>query len=131
MACEGVPLAAIAEAVGTPVYVYSTATLVRHYTVFRDAFADRRPLIAYAVKANPNLSVIRTLARLGAGADTVSEGEIRRAHGALRRRHGRVRGDRRRLGHRRDRRHRRRTAHARQAPWGDSVADGAWRLASV
>jgi diaminopimelate decarboxylase len=79
MACEGVPLAAIAEAVGTPVYVYSTATLVRHYTVFRDAFADRRPLIAYAVKANPNLSVIRTLARLGAGADTVSEGEIRRA----------------------------------------------------
>ncbi len=79
MACEGVPLAAIAEAVGTPVYVYSTATLVRHYTVFRDAFGARRPLIAYAVKANPNLSVIRTLARLGAGADTVSEGEIRRA----------------------------------------------------
>ncbi len=79
LACEDVPLAAIAEAVGTPVYVYSTATLVRHYTVFRDAFGERRPLIAYAVKANPNLSVIRTLARLGAGADTVSEGEVRRA----------------------------------------------------
>jgi len=79
MTCEGVSLAAIAEAVGTPVYVYSTATLVRHYTVFRDAFGEQRPLIAYAVKANPNLSVIRTLARLGAGADTVSEGEIRRA----------------------------------------------------
>ena len=53
MACEGVPLAAIAAAVGTPVYVYSTATLVRHYTVFRDAFGARRPLIAYAVKATP------------------------------------------------------------------------------
>jgi diaminopimelate decarboxylase len=65
--------------VGTPVYVYSTATLIRHYTVFSQAFGDRKPLIAYAVKANPNLSVIRTLARLGAGADTVSEGEIRRA----------------------------------------------------
>jgi diaminopimelate decarboxylase len=79
MACEGVPLRAIAEAVGTPVYVYSTATLVRHYTVFRDAFGGRKPLIAYAVKANSNLSVIGTLARLGAGADTVSEGEVRRA----------------------------------------------------
>lgn len=79
MACEGVGLDAIAEAVGTPVYVYSTATLVRHYTVFREAFRRREPLIAYAVKANPNLSVIRTLARLGAGADTVSEGEVRRA----------------------------------------------------
>ncbi len=79
MACEGVPLNAIAEAVGTPVYVYSTATLERHFTVFRDAFKANTPLIAYAVKANPNLAVIRTLARLGAGADTVSEGEIRRA----------------------------------------------------
>jgi diaminopimelate decarboxylase len=79
MACEGVALAEIAEAVGTPVYVYSTATLERHFTVFRDAFRTQRPLIAYAVKANPNLSVIAALARLGAGADTVSEGEIRRA----------------------------------------------------
>ena len=79
LACEGVPLRAIADAVGTPVYVYSTATLVRHYTVFRDAFGSRSPMIAYAVKANPNLAVIRTLAKLGAGADTVSEGEVRRA----------------------------------------------------
>jgi diaminopimelate decarboxylase len=79
MACEDTPLEAIAEAVGTPVYVYSTATLVRHYTVFQEAFRARSPLIAFAVKANPNLSVIGTLARLGAGADTVSEGEIRRA----------------------------------------------------
>jgi diaminopimelate decarboxylase len=79
MACEGVSLAEIAAAVGTPVYVYSTATLERHFTVFRDAFKATRPLIAYAVKANPNVAVIATLARLGAGADTVSEGEIRRA----------------------------------------------------
>ncbi len=77
--CEDVPLRQIAEEVGTPVYVYSTATLERHFTVFRDAFAPRKVLIAYAVKANSNLSVLRTLAKLGAGADTVSEGEIRRA----------------------------------------------------
>jgi len=77
--CEGVPLRRIADEVGTPVYVYSAATLERHYTVFRDAFAPRKVLIAYAVKANSNLSVLRTLGRLGAGADTVSEGEIRRA----------------------------------------------------
>ena len=83
LACEGVPLGRIAEAVGTPVYVYSSATLERHFTVFRDAFAAHpelgAPLIAYALKANANIAVVRTLARLGAGADTVSEGEIRRA----------------------------------------------------
>jgi diaminopimelate decarboxylase len=77
--CEDVPLRQIADEVGTPVYVYSAATLERHYTVFRDAFAPRKVLVAYAVKANSNLSVLKTLARLGAGADTVSEGEIRRA----------------------------------------------------
>jgi diaminopimelate decarboxylase len=83
LACEGVPLGRIAEAVGTPVYVYSSATLERHYGVFQDAFAAHpelgAPLIAYALKANANVAVVRTLARLGAGADTVSEGEIRRA----------------------------------------------------
>ena len=82
LTCEDVPLSRIAEAVGTPVYVYSTATLERHYTVFRDAMVAAglgQPLIAYAVKANANLSVLKTLAGLGAGADTVSEGEIRRA----------------------------------------------------
>jgi diaminopimelate decarboxylase len=82
LACEDVPLSRIAEAVGTPVYVYSTATLERHFTVFRDAMAGigrGEPLIAYAVKANSNLSVLKTLADLGAGADTVSEGEVRRA----------------------------------------------------
>ena len=83
LACEDVPLARIAEAVGTPVYVYSAATFRRHFTVFRDALAAYpqlgAPLIAYAVKANPNVNVLRVLAELGAGADTVSEGEVRRA----------------------------------------------------
>ena len=82
LACEGVSLAAIAEAVGTPVYVYSSATLARHFTVLRDALVQaglREPLIAFAVKANSNVAVLRTLAGLGAGADVVSEGEIRRA----------------------------------------------------
>ncbi len=82
LACEGVPLARIAAEVGTPVYVYSRATLERHFTVFRDALelsgvAD--PLIAYAVKANSNVAVLKVLGNLGAGADTVSEGEVRRA----------------------------------------------------
>ena len=82
LACEGVPLARIAAEVGTPVYVYSRATLERHFTVFRDALeragvAD--PLIAYAVKANSNVAVLKVLGELGAGADTVSEGEVRRA----------------------------------------------------
>ncbi len=80
--CEGVPLSAIAETVGTPVYVYSSATLERHYTVLRDAMRGAgkgEALIAFAVKANSNLSVLKTLFDLGAGADTVSEGEIRRA----------------------------------------------------
>jgi len=80
--CENVPLSRIAVEVGTPVYVYSRATLERHYTVFRDALVDAGivdPLVAYAVKANSNVSVLRVLGDLGAGADTVSEGEIRRA----------------------------------------------------
>jgi diaminopimelate decarboxylase len=76
---EDVPLSRIADAAGTPTYVYSTATLARHYEVLRDAFAGRRLLIAFSVKACPNIAVIATLARLGAGADVVSEGEIRRA----------------------------------------------------
>lgn len=76
---EDVPLRLIAGAVGTPTYVYSTATLERHFTVFRDAFGDLPVHIAFAVKANTNRAVMATLARLGAGADTVSEGEIRRA----------------------------------------------------
>jgi diaminopimelate decarboxylase len=81
--CEDVPLDLIAREVGTPVYVYSTATLRHHARVLKDAFAAHwrgaPPLIAFAVKANSNLAVLRVLAREGLGADTVSGGEIRRA----------------------------------------------------
>jgi len=76
---EAVDLAAVAEKVGTPFYCYSTATIERHYRVFAGAFADARALVCYAMKANSNQAVIATLARLGAGADVVSEGELRRA----------------------------------------------------
>ncbi|MFQ5533542.1 MAG: diaminopimelate decarboxylase [Sphingomonadales bacterium] len=76
---EGISLVEIAQQVGTPFYCYSTATLERHYRVFEQAFEQQDALICYAVKANSNIAVIRTLARLGAGADVVSEGELRRA----------------------------------------------------
>src|ERR1700758_3328672 len=76
---EGVDLAQIAASVGTPFYCYSTATLERHYRVFAGAFADVPALICYAMKANSNQAVIKTLAKLGAGADVVSEGELKRA----------------------------------------------------
>ncbi|MBL8544675.1 MAG: diaminopimelate decarboxylase [Hyphomonadaceae bacterium] len=79
LCCEGVKLGDIAAAVGTPVYVYSTATLERHYEVFKQAFAPRDVLVAFAVKANANIAVLATLAAKGAGADTVSQGEIERA----------------------------------------------------
>jgi diaminopimelate decarboxylase len=75
---EGVSLEAIAASVGTPVYVYSSATLERHYRVFKAAVGEKSHVF-YAVKANGNLGVLMTLAKLGAGADTVSEGEIRKA----------------------------------------------------
>jgi len=76
---EGVPLARIAEAVGTPFYVYSAGSLTARYRAFAEAFAPASPMICYAVKANSNLAVLRLFARLGAGADVVSEGELRRA----------------------------------------------------
>ena len=79
LACEGVALATIAEAVGTPVYVYSSAALEAQYRAFADAFADQPARICFAVKANSNQAVIRTFAALGAGADVLSEGELRRA----------------------------------------------------
>src|SRR6516164_1742549 len=79
---EAVNLEAIAAAVGTPFYCYSTATLERHYRVFAGAFADVSALVCYAMKANSNQAVIETLARLGAGADVVSEGELKRARAA-------------------------------------------------
>ena len=77
---EDVPLTAIAEAVGTPVYVYSRATLARHARVFREALSILpRFEVAYAIKANPNLSVIKVVAAEGFGADVVSQGEMERA----------------------------------------------------
>lgn len=76
---EDVALADIATAVGTPAYVYSSATFERHYTVFADAFAGQQTLVAYSVKANSNIAVLATLAKLGAGADVVSAGELARA----------------------------------------------------
>jgi diaminopimelate decarboxylase len=75
---EAVDLVALADAIGTPFYCYSTATLERHYRVFADAFADVDALVCYALKANSNQSVLRTLAKLGAGADVVSGGELKR-----------------------------------------------------
>jgi diaminopimelate decarboxylase len=76
---EAVNLVALAEAVGTPFYCYSTATLERHYRVFAGAFAEAPALVCYAMKANSNQAVLKTLARLGAGADVVSGGELLRA----------------------------------------------------
>jgi len=76
---EAVNLASLAEAVGTPFYCYSTATLERHYRVFAGAFADVPSLVCYSLKANSNQAVIATLAKLGAGADVVSGGELKRA----------------------------------------------------
>jgi diaminopimelate decarboxylase len=76
---EDVPVPEIAAAVGTPFYCYSTATLTRHYSVFDAAFAGLDHMICYSLKANSNQAVVATLARLGAGADVVSEGELRRA----------------------------------------------------
>jgi diaminopimelate decarboxylase len=76
---ENVPVPEIAKAVGTPFYCYSTATLERHYRVFSSAFADVDAMVCYAMKANSNQAVLKTLARLGAGVDVVSGGELRRA----------------------------------------------------
>jgi diaminopimelate decarboxylase len=82
MHAEAVNIAALAQSVGTPFYCYSSATLTRHYAVFTEAFADVRALVCYAMKANSNQAVLKTLANLGAGADVVSEGELKRARAA-------------------------------------------------
>jgi len=79
MVCEGVPLGRIADAVGTPVYVYSHATLSHHYGVFDRVFSGTPHLICYSMKANPNGSIIRTFTNLGSGVDIVSGGELSRA----------------------------------------------------
>ncbi len=76
---EEVDIRAIAAEVGTPFYCYSTATLERHYRVFAESFADIDATVCYAMKANSNQAVLKTLARLGAGADVVSGGELKRA----------------------------------------------------
>ncbi|RUX99577.1 diaminopimelate decarboxylase [Mesorhizobium sp. M7A.F.Ca.CA.004.04.1.1] len=76
---EDVAIPDIAAQIGTPFYCYSTATLTRHYRVFAQSFAGLDALVCYAMKANSNQAVLRTLAKLGAGADVVSEGELRRA----------------------------------------------------
>jgi diaminopimelate decarboxylase len=79
---EAVDLTTLADAVGTPFYCYSSATIERHYKVFAGAFADVDALVCYAMKANSNQAVIATLAKLGAGADVVSGGELLRARSA-------------------------------------------------
>jgi diaminopimelate decarboxylase len=79
---EDVALAAIAEAVGTPFYCYSSAAIEQHFEAFRNAFVGQNALFFYAMKANSNQAVLTTLARLGAGMDVVSEGELRRARAA-------------------------------------------------
>ena len=76
---EEVPLATIAAEVGTPCYVYSLATLRRHYRVFDEAFAAAPHIVCYSVKANSNLAVLRTFAKAGSGFDIVSGGELHRA----------------------------------------------------
>lgn len=73
----GVNAEALADTVGTPFYCYSSATLTRHLSSVRDAFLDMDALVCYAMKANSNRAVLRLLARLGAGMDVVSEGELR------------------------------------------------------
>jgi len=79
MFAEDVALREIAQEVGTPCYVYSTATFERHYNVFADSFQGIDALVAYSVKANSNIGILATLAKLGAGADVVSGGELQRA----------------------------------------------------
>src|SRR5262249_1662964 len=79
---EAVNLDTLAASVGTPFYCYSTATLTRHYQVFAGAFDDVPALVCYAMKANSNQAIIRTLPKLGAGAEVVPGGELKRARAA-------------------------------------------------
>jgi diaminopimelate decarboxylase len=79
---ESVALPELAQRVETPFYCYSAATIRRHYTVFSQALSDMNAMVCYAMKANSNQAVLTLLARLGAGMDVVSEGELRRARAA-------------------------------------------------
>ena len=81
--CESVPVAAIAEEVGTPFYLYSSATLTHHFKIFDSSFAEHPHLTCFAVKSCSNLSVLGLFARLGGGADIVSGGELFRCLGRL------------------------------------------------
>ncbi|MBL8934104.1 MAG: diaminopimelate decarboxylase, partial [Archangium sp.] len=78
MHCEGVPLSRIAAEVGTPTYVYSTATLTRHLGVVQQSFAEQPTLVCYSVKACSNLAVLKLFAKGGSGFDIVSVGELER-----------------------------------------------------
>jgi diaminopimelate decarboxylase len=82
LSAEAVALDRLANEIGTPFYCYSTATLTRHYQVFAGAFGGVDALVCYAMKANSNQAVVKTLAKLGAGADVVSGGELKRARAA-------------------------------------------------
>ncbi|MEK6526419.1 MAG: diaminopimelate decarboxylase, partial [Nitrospirota bacterium] len=77
--CENLPISQIAKEIGTPCYLYSYATLVRHYRAFDGAFQNVPHIVAYAMKANSNLAILRLMAREGSGADIVSGGELYRA----------------------------------------------------
>ena len=78
---EGVPVELLAEQFGTPLYVYSQATLLRHLGQIQEAFAEANPLICYSVKSNGNLALCRLMARHGSGFDVTSAGELHRAVG--------------------------------------------------
>src|SRR5438034_7339593 len=77
--CEQIPLSALAEKYGTPLYVYSKATLLHHLRELQQAFAAVEPLICYSIKTNPNLSICRLMSEAGAGFDVTSGGELYRA----------------------------------------------------
>src|SRR5262245_37276629 len=77
--CEDVPVRTLAETYGTPLWVYSKATLLHHLSQLQQAFAAARPLICYSIKSNPNLSLCRLMAEHGAGFDVTSGGELYRA----------------------------------------------------
>ena len=78
LVAEGVPIATVAEQYGTPCFIYSRAALEHGYGAYREAFDDHSHLICYAVKANSNIAVLNVLAKLGAGFDIVSGGELAR-----------------------------------------------------
>ena len=85
--CEGVPLSRIAKELGTPYYVYSHATLIRHFRAVDQAFEDTPHIVAFAMKANSNLALLRLMASEGSGADIVSSGELYRALKEFQERH--------------------------------------------